>query len=570
MAASLIHSKNLGLDWLPNETLFSLCSRIHRLSCHTYAAQTAKALFGSARVGCAHDLPGGLDLLTKRTHGELGSAHEIARWKTVLNYYLPLRGARDANNALASMKASHPGSLKFSLGLLTSRFRAHHPLKGCAQCMEEDVARHHVAYWHLEHQYPSAWVCPIHACTLLESRVKANGVRRFDWILPDEADLVPVAGHTHVDTTALLRLARDSLSLAQLPAGFHFDLDRVIRTYRARVTDLGFCSPGGRLRWGALEESYLAAVTPLRQVMALWGLPANETQAHSELGRLLRSTERPQAHPIRHLAIVGWLFHDWSEFMDAYRGLTDARLAAARPPPPISNAPKNPKRSTVVSLMRAGLSARRAAMAAAVDTTTAMAWAAAEGLEVQRRGKKLNGLIRAELVCALRRGAAKQSAAKRFNVSVQTVTTTLRTEAGLYSAWLEARRSLEQSRRRGQWFKLMRAHPDAGVKQLRTIDPACYAWLYRNDRSWLEGIVQSMPCKVSGNHASVRWDERDAALAHQIECAAEALAATTGRTSVARSELIQELPDLRPKLSKLDRMPLTARAIARATKRRPS
>jgi hypothetical protein len=42
--------------------------------------------------------------------------------------------------------------------LLTSRFRAHHPLKACEYCFVEDVRDHGWAYWHPQVQVtPRVW-----------------------------------------------------------------------------------------------------------------------------------------------------------------------------------------------------------------------------------------------------------------------------------------------------------------------------------------------------------------------------------------------------------------------------
>lgn len=49
------------LQWLPDETLFSLCSRHHRLWGHPHAWQTSLLLFGGRRTGAQHDFPGSLD-----------------------------------------------------------------------------------------------------------------------------------------------------------------------------------------------------------------------------------------------------------------------------------------------------------------------------------------------------------------------------------------------------------------------------------------------------------------------------------------------------------------------------
>ncbi len=38
---------------------------------------------------------------------------------------------------------------------------------------------------------------------------------------------------------------------------------------------------------------------------------------------------------------------------------------------------------------------------------------------------------------------------------------------------------------RKRWNELRKQHPEMGKTQLRQVDKALFAWLYRNDREWL-------------------------------------------------------------------------------------
>ena len=160
------HELDLGgaglLEPLPDETLFSLCSRQHRIWGGPNARETCALLFGGSRIGTQHDIPSGLGQLECRTRGQWGSASTLAARRTLMRFYEPFVDEQLFDEAIASMRAPSVAHLKFRLGLLTSRFRANHPLKACRVCMEQDRHDHGWAYWHLPHQYPGVWVCPVH------------------------------------------------------------------------------------------------------------------------------------------------------------------------------------------------------------------------------------------------------------------------------------------------------------------------------------------------------------------------------------------------------------------------
>jgi TniQ len=182
------------LSWLPDETLFSLCSRLHRLWGYSSSWKSAEVLFGGRRLGLHHDLPSALRTFSSRTGQLLGGPVPIAANRTLLRFYRPFLRPSAVAETVEIMGGPSVAHLKYKLGLLTSRFGANHPLKACIACMTADVERHGWAYWHAEHQFPGVWICPVHASPLRVSTLKHNGVERFSWQLPHDRNLTEVLG----------------------------------------------------------------------------------------------------------------------------------------------------------------------------------------------------------------------------------------------------------------------------------------------------------------------------------------------------------------------------------------
>lgn len=145
------------LSWLPDETFFSLVSRYHQLWGHGTSAQTCQLIFGSARAGTHHDLPNSLGAFALRTNALLGEGDYIARERTLLKFYAAFAPPSEAENAVACMSSASVAHLKLRLGILTSRFRANHPLKACPQCMEQDLRETGWTYWQ-----PRSTIVPRH------------------------------------------------------------------------------------------------------------------------------------------------------------------------------------------------------------------------------------------------------------------------------------------------------------------------------------------------------------------------------------------------------------------------
>lgn len=566
------------LRWLPDETLFSLASRYHRLSAATRAEETCRVLFGRSRGGLAHDLPDSIDDFIERTKGLLGcEAETLIRQHTILPFYLPFRSASDAEAAIAALREPNIGSLKFQLGMLTSRFRAHHPLKACLACMSEDVASENVAYWHLAHQYPGVWHCAKHNALLLESTVKSTGVARFHWHLPDTGTLVqsitpPLDSTLREKMFCLLAaFAIAATELARMPRAFHFDPERLVRAHCEQMIDRGFAQSSGRLS-GHASESLSTFLRPLALVPELSALALPVDRMRSQFA-YMRSANRALTHPLRHIGHILWLYGSWAAFVDVYQRPTRTRTVAIGRPVlarAVAPAKVDPRIQAFLALVnRYGIAVTTAARQVGVDPKTGMAWAARAGIAIARRPQKLGSQLQKLLSAALRRGCDKRHAADRFGVSVETVTTTLRTTVGLHDAWKHTRLAERLRAERKTWQGLRQSNPMAGMKALRWMASSTYAWLYRHDRAWLQDQTNFVASARQGNNVGVNWTARDLALSAAVRIAGQELVAESPHLRITLWRLYQRVPALKPKLRYLDRLPNTQTAIAHAIRHQP-
>lgn len=563
--------------WLPGETLFSLVSRQHALSVHAKPADTCLHWFGHALIGSAHDLPARIATFTERTKGRFGSTSSVIYKHTLLPYYLPFRSAQDSANAVAAMSGESIGSLKAQLGILATRFGAAHPLKACKRCIEQDEANHHVAYWHLEHQLPGVWICPWHSEMLLVATVKWMGVERFGWHLPTDSNLM-LAADTHAsqspDKELLLRLADTSINLWSLPAKFHFSGEQLFLLYRHQMMRAELCSRSGRINTLAFGNAISRITTTLSGIREFAALPHSPEKISLAFGRLI-SNPRSVPHPLRELIVILGLFGDWDSFFKEYREIQSpsareivdsnseplvAHLDSAATVPNI--------RSQFIEMLRApNVSINAAAERVGITVSTGMAWAAAANITVKRRGKILKPERRLQLVRTLRRGVSKAAAASAFGVSIQTVTTTLRTEVGLHERWVQVRFESAQKEARRAWKRTASRLPVATAKVLRTLQPAAFAWLYRHDRAWLESFATSLHRVPRTNHANLNWDKQDSELYQAIQNAVLAWHEQRCRGYLTNAKLCQLVPELKSRLSNLDQLPLTRAVLAQVSRK---
>ena len=501
----------------------------------------------------------------------LGSIRDIVEERTVLPLYLRFASAELAEMVVSAASQNSSGRLKFQLGLLTSRFRANHPLKGCPACMTEDRHDHATAYWHREHQLPGVWVCQKHGCWLSASDLKATGVSRFHWLLPSPEHLGATAETSPPPTVQMLaRMVAGVASRSEM----RFSAQALRLTYRTALIERNLLiGTEQRLQHREAGERYAAFVAPLRLVTQLSGLPDSPKAAAAEVFRLIQPV-RSGIHPLRHLTLAAYLFRDPEEFFEAYGRVSalEASLEGEHAPAKLTSAARrvHPDKARFLDLVIDGHSVSAAAREVGVDTTTGLAWAAVHGIAVSRRPKLLKDEIRRAVITLLRQGVDKVQVAQHAKVSIQTITTLLRTEIGLHSAWKQAQFSNAQRRHRHRWEGIVDANPLSGVKAARLAEPATYAWLYRNDRDWLIEKTGAMASAIRMTKPQVDWDARDRDLADLVRREAMRRVSEMPERKLRMCHLRQCIPELDARVSRLDQLPLTRSAIFEVLGRSPA
>ncbi len=563
----------LNFAWLPDETLFSLCSRYHRLSKNYKSSSTCQQLFGHKLQGLAHDFPSRIDYLAAAADGVLGGPDEIIYRHSILPFYLPLAQEHIKTSAIAAMRGEGIGHLKWNLGILTSRFRANHPLKACPKCLGEDVQNHRVAYWHRSHQLPGVWICPIHSEWLLTASIKSTGVERFFWCLPNlnelESPFAPAEPNQAQSNASLLKLAQSSISLASLPEPFLFDPTRLQQCYLARLKNWGLVKESGlQIKPRELGVQLSEYAQSLRVTPELMALPNTVDEAIAFARKMI--APRTGTHPLRHLVWINWLFGSWGQFFQAYENFSEDIASKPDLLPPESAA-DNPKKTELIRLLtNEGLTITGAAKYLKIDFGTAAAWATKAGIKVPARPSKMTPEIRGEMIRALNNGDDKKVIATTHDLSITTVTKLLSTEVGLSEAWHQARFRKAQESHRQAWQIVITNNPNLGVKAVRVLEPATFMWLYRHNREWLTEESTKLSKAPRKNHSNVDWDARDEALAQQVKETALKLFEENPHKRILLRMIYQRLPDLKAKLAKLDRLPLTKSAITSALKYKQS
>jgi len=554
-------------SWLPDETIYSLAGRFSRLSGHSTPKTTAKLLFGHPRRGYQHDFAAGLGHLSAAARGSLGSPTSIALNQSIAPYFFAFAEESLREEALTRMQGTHIGALKYSLGLLTSGFRANHPLKGCSECETQDLERHGITYWHVSHQYPTALVCPKHGQPLWCERSKSDGSSRFEWLLPDD---VPAGNREFLSfrpTGNALnegqRISNLTMDFADFGRSTFFDREQFQKAIRHRLGQLDLVTRSGSIRQKLAAASYLQSCVYLSRISTLRGLPADHTSAVRQIRRLLR-TDASLSHPARYIAVTHWLWTDWSAFYETYR----ADISNCQH---ISTANENSLITDGIAeqleaCLNQGQTLSSAAKQMGISVSRAQRIAAKAKLTISRRPKKLNTTVQAQLSVLALDGKSKHEIARTLGLTAQTIMRFLRTSPELDKAWKAKRRQDLTNDKRQVWNQAVRQCSAEGIKAVRTVAPAAYAWLYRNDRTWLKQSTISMNTPRVYRSGAVSWAQRDQVLSEQLRRVYQGKRAHGPcAPPMSVGHLCQLVPELKAKWRRIDRLPRTAHLVNQIT-----
>lgn len=556
------------LDWLQDETCFSLASRHHYLWGYPSSESTCELLFAHARGGVQHDLPNNLQTFVERTNGRVGDTGRVAREHTLLKFYQAFISAGDREDAVNCLAGSNVARLKLRLGILSSRFRASHPLKACPACINEDVRNVGWAYWHLRHQYPGVWVCTKHQQLLSQSVYKSTGLKCFNWLLPSchllQSAIEGQASMPDKTFALLWRLAQLIEEIVEGDAIRPLLAPQLNEVYSGELARRGWVTHGGYLRLAQLSSAFLEYAAPLGKVAEFARLPIDTDAAAMQLGRLLHPS-RTGTHPLSHLLVIHWLFGSASKFREAQsinpqsQKLCSFCFADSWQPVGLDViAQPGHARSidlTAVTQACGGVGSETQA------TTLQGGYAVTVGQDVS---PSVLPAIDAAASQKLRRGKGDAEIAVQMGVSLEAISQIVLSEDDARSSWNQAQKVKTDrgDQERAIWLGLLEASGFRGITWMIKKAPSTHTWLYRNDRVWLDKHKPPfLPKGAKVRGVTVDWDARDKLLSGLVRDTTLLLLKEQGARRIFFWQLYQKIPELLAKKDSLHWLPLTRQAV---------
>jgi len=297
------------LGWLPDEYLFSLVARNHNYWGYRNPAQTIDLLFGKRGERAELLEMDAIEILVVRAQGRLGSPLEILENHTLLRFYQVFMKPQERERYF-SVRLDFSAQLKFPMALWNGSFTTNHPLRACASCMGEDETSFGMPYWHLQHQYPGAWICLKHKAVLQQTIVIPSSTQRFLFHSPVLASLAPSPAIHRQSKKTFWELA---LIIQNLTADMQEGVEG-LALFRDRfvafVAEKGLLTPtGGLVVFDKIEvqelcESFVQITKQLSVVEDYKGISMSAYSVHHMLSSYIKG--KRSIYVMDQIALVFW------------------------------------------------------------------------------------------------------------------------------------------------------------------------------------------------------------------------------------------------------------------------
>lgn len=526
----------------PDETPFSILSRYYVLYAPYGTGALLKRFFDGGGRKIAGSLPSGLDHFYRvappglwRDLGEFLDRH------TLLPYFRPFLNPRTAKKL-----AGLPLRLELTTRDLPYSAEGANemaPPKFCPTCAREDVRSLGQPYWHRAHQVPGVLVCHKHGAWLIDrcpkcSESMSGGSSLY---LPK---LVCECGHeflltTHSDASTelwqgramdLARFCVDILDTRLEP----IDTTMLSAFYRNALRGRGYYQKGPRSKlqlWQDLRKHY----TPNFLEEIGLSVPANKCPAWFR--RLtIRSLESTR-HPLHHVLLLAFLFHEVRAFTDAlavFKAAGGKMKSLGRPSRQKSRNDHDPK---LVEELRTLLLVERRSFRF-VGKLLGMTQhrlhvvALSAGILAQLSSKK--SLKKdATIIQDLLSGLSYPDVCKKHGVGRTRVEQLCASRPDIAKGRRAKRVAEELQKHKERLMRFMAQKQSADRVMLKKKFPRSYNYVYRCDRSWLnEHLPQKKEAlsRLGGTRSRmIDYDKRDIEMELKLCTVAEQFRNSTAR-----------------------------------------
>jgi len=559
----------------PDELLYSVLARYHIRSGNISFKATIEDAFGTKNVTAVVELPSNLNALisnlplnSEYTVDYLIDNHTLFPFYTA---FLPPQRTQWVKNNM--MKRNGKG-IYGKTGIMASSIVSNRYFRFCPLCNQEDKERYGELYWHRIHQIPGVLICPKHWVMLCNSTVPIKGHNKHQYVAASEENCSKSdnkLAYSEKTISHLKSLAKDiefllNHQFERRPTEWFHE------QYQAKLMELGYATINGNVMQRKMTEEFVEFYG--EEFLSLVQSSIEIGSDNNWLANMVRERKKA-SHPIRHLLLARFLGISILDLF--YKQLTFKPFGEG--PWPCLNPVAEHYLKPVVKQLKISYSNASKKPVGTFSCNCGFVYVRT-GPDVSEESRYKVGRIKefghvweAKLGELVQKGLSLRQIAKLMGADPKTVKK-YAAKLGLKTHWEkrgkrefvlnDKKKSImvvdKRTYYREEWLKLMNHYPDKSKTQLRQLNKAVYAWLYGNDKEWLQ--LNSPEPRYTYTNTRVNWDKRDKEILVKVKTIVEEMLNSPGKPEMITVSLIGSKLGMRGLLEKhLDKLPLTKQYI---------
>ncbi|WP_077305716.1 TnsD family Tn7-like transposition protein [Terribacillus halophilus] len=504
----------------PDELLYSIVARYHIRSGNVFWKHTLEDLFGKRTISASVMLPSGIGALVKHLPKNTTLNEQVLIKKhTMYPFYTVFLPKEKAQSIYDSMLSDDGKGIYMQAGIMASSIPQNKHFKYCSACFREDLHKFGELYWHRVHQLPGKLVCLKHGIWLEDSDVAIINSNKHSFILPtsNNCDLTKVS---LVDNN-VLKQYKHFISQAESLLRWEFrckSFSYLTNFYRKHLIEAGYATLNGRVYQRRLLSAFLEKYLDEFLQNINVGVKSTELWLTS-----ITRKHRKSFHPYYHFLMLNFL---GLSVNDVFQETLLVVEPFGKPKWPCLNVVCPSYKKDVIQEVSIRSCDRTKQPIGKFSCKHC-------GFIYTRKGQQQNEVDRfrytkimnfgflwkKELSVLLEEKLSYREIARRLHVDANTVIKYANIEVG--------RTKIEKSpnkmnnadsvqHNRHKWLQLQQEYPNLSKTELRYKKPSTYAYLYRNDKEWLDNNSPKLRRANSINNR-VDWDKRDQEILDRVK-----------------------------------------------------
>lgn len=548
-----------------DELLYSWFARYHLYSANDGPKQTMEDLFGIQNELAVPDLPVNLERLFPQIRQFRVSDPIVwIEHHTFFAFYTAFILPEFRDKVKNSMLESNGNqALHMLTGVMASSISEKSVFYYCPMCFDEEFRTNGEGYWHVLHQLPGVLVCTKHGILLSKTKVTFRPKNRHEFIAAKRENCPPVSPVNAYSEKTLQHLFTVAHEIEDLMTNqYVFGREILENAYRNLLRKNGFLSAKGRVYQNSLVEVFQRFYG--NECLEILQSSVKKDNESCWL-RAISRKHRHSFHPVRHILFIHFLGSSLSSLFQE----TDHTFY------PFGQAPYLCLNRAADHYMQPMI--QEVQVTRCTDTGRPVGtFTCSCGFIYSRRGPDQNEKDRLKIGRIKRFGDIWM---KRLHELVATKRMSYRAiarELGVdtntvikYANYIEKNSrdsTIDNSiltSKQSEWLMLVETHSEMYVTEIRELNYALYAWLYRNCHDWL---IQHSPKQEKPliKNERIDWEERDQQMVIDVQKAIAILMQQVPLVRVTKHRIATEIHKRGLIQTNLEKMPNTKGLIERS------